>query len=190
MNYFSVFVVPVQFWRNVIDGGGWGGFSFCASTLFLPLGITYTSLHLCLKFDASSYEFLVSVFSIFSAFLFASQISAFTIYKGKIGEQSTNLQRKLEDCKKDEISKARIEGDHAAQRESMSKGFIIVNCAISYLVLLSVWILIALICLNLSDNFGLVLTAILIFFIAHFFCVLLFTIGQSHEVFSVGYDHS
>jgi len=164
-----------------------GGYLFASSLLLIPAALCTVVALSDLIYQKESYGFLVAVFSIFAAFLFASQISAFTIFQGILSGRAINLKNDLAEAEGDKVSKSVIIESHDVDKESIRRGFALINCAISYSVTLSIIILMILIVLFLASAISSLLTLILTFLMAHFFLVLIFTIGQSHEVFSLGY---
>lgn len=187
MNHFAVLKVPLEFWRKILRDKSSGGYWFATIAFFVPAIICFLVNSLTLTFQRESYGFLVAVFSIFAAFLFASQISAFTIFQGILNSRAIALSNEIVDLAEDKVAKGiAIEEDRIAE-ESIRKGFSLINLAISYSVALSVVILMTLIVLYLGCLVGIIFSLVLTFLMSHFFLVLIFTIGQSHEVFSLGY---
>lgn len=186
MNFFVALVLPYRFWANILREKKFENWVFFLFSFALPVILAVLSLRSQILLDSDKYGFLVSVFSIFAAFLFASQISAFTIYKGILQSLDENASNDNSDG---DLVKGEIENAKTNRsKTSLRKGFLLVNGAISYLVTLSVVILVILISLTLMDICGPYYSSVLIFLIGHFFCVLFFAIGQSHEVFEAGYE--
>lgn len=188
MNYFVIFRVPGEFWKKILQEKSLQGSLLVASSFLIPAVMCSFVYYFDLIYQKDSYGFLVAVYSIFAAFLFASQISAFTIFQGIQNARAIELKSKLAEAQSDRVSKSVTLEEDRRGNESIRKGFSLINCAISYSVLLSITILIVLIVLFLTSWTGNAVTLVLTFLMSHFFLVLIFAIGQSHEVFSLGYD--
>lgn len=185
MNIFGIAGLPNRFWRSVLNLDGAEKWFFIGVSFGLPAVIvTLVDLY-CFTIQTENFGFLVSVFSVFSAFLFAAQISAFTIFRSAISHlenEPTETQ-----AEQDAISERLEQANRQDLKKSLSLGFELVNLAISYLVFNSVVLLGSLIVLVLIGHESEWATKAVTGLMSHFFAVLIFAVGQCHDVFDLGY---
>lgn len=171
-----------QFWIGLFQGRDWSGrFGVLVPFFFLPVAVGIFAYCKGLNLDLSNVSALVSFYAIFSALLFGAQISSFTIFQV--------LQKKNRPKKDagDEIVDAVEEKNSSEHEAALIGAFRVVNANISYLILLSVFLLSILFSMVVVNKSWTIATAILVGATLHLLFVVVMVVRETHLIFDGGY---
>lgn len=149
----------------------------------LPMCFGLISFLVDIELSAAQISSLISVYSIFSALLFGAQISAFSIFKS-MGEEQESLAKKKDE---DPVLVASVEASAKRKIENLRLAFQDINANISYLIMLSVFLLTVLIGFSIFGALSSIISSVVISLTAHLVLVLAMVVRQCHLVFAAAY---
>ncbi|MGP6088267.1 hypothetical protein [Antarctobacter jejuensis] len=135
------------------------------------------------KIDGNQLSSLISVFAIFAALLFAAQISSYSIYENLLATE----RRHLDSEEEDEILKSALEQRYKNRSSELSIAFRDINAGISYLILVSIALLVIVLGMIFWGTSSRLATSILASMSAHLLLILIMVVKQCHLVFDAAY---